>query len=96
MIEILGRQLMTTMRALEMYPPGENVTLLGDADDDYLHAKQFVERLEKDSHPIKIGTLSKSEWDASCKNTIYCYRSYNKLSLFLLLFRVIVKLQEKS
>ncbi|XP_076270480.1 RNA guanine-7 methyltransferase [Rhynchophorus ferrugineus] len=60
-----GRQLMTTMRALEMYPPGENVTLLGNADDDYLHAKKFVERLEKNSGSTKIGTLSKSEWDAS-------------------------------
>ncbi|XP_030755092.1 mRNA cap guanine-N7 methyltransferase [Sitophilus oryzae] len=59
-----GRQLLSNMRALEMYPPNENATLLGD-EEDYIHAKEFIERQDQNGGPVKIGTLSKSEWETS-------------------------------
>lgn len=62
---ILGRQLLGNMRALESFPPNEQASLAGDAPDDYVHAKEFVQEQQRDQ--TKIGTLSKSEWEASCK-----------------------------
>lgn len=58
-----GKQLLSAMKALEGYPPPYGVNLVGDSEDDYLHAKQFIEKEER-GH-VKIGTLSKSEWEVS-------------------------------
>ncbi|XP_050306647.1 mRNA cap guanine-N7 methyltransferase [Anthonomus grandis grandis] len=55
-----GKQLLNTMRAMESYPPHETATLAGDLDD-YRHAEEFI----KKQGNVKIGTLSKSEWEAA-------------------------------
>lgn len=61
-----GKQLMTTMNSLETYPPNDDTPLFGTDPDDYKHADEYLtkERLKTN---VKIGTLSKSEWEVSCK-----------------------------
>lgn len=60
-----GQQLLINMRSLEAYPPPDESMLSGTESDDYLHASKFIE--ESGNQNAKIGTLSKSEWEASCK-----------------------------
>lgn len=59
-----GRNLMTNVKCLETYPPPQGVELVGNADDDYEHAKLHLKLHGKN---LRIGTLSRSEWEASCK-----------------------------
>lgn len=59
-----GKNLLTTTRSLETYPPQHGMQLVGNAEDDYEHAKLC---LEKDGRHARLGTLSKSEWEATCK-----------------------------
>ncbi|XP_060517507.1 mRNA cap guanine-N7 methyltransferase [Cylas formicarius] len=62
-MESEGRQLLTTMRGLETYPPPNGCDLVGTAADDYTHAKEFMKNTDNDK--VKLGTLSKSEWEVS-------------------------------
>nr|CAH7736607.1 unnamed protein product [Callosobruchus chinensis] len=66
-----GRQLLTIMRALETYPPNEHATPLGVEEDDYKHAEEFLENRGDDY--AKVGTLSKSEWEASSIYTTFVF-----------------------
>lgn len=59
-----GKHLLTAMRSLETFPPQQGTQLVGTADDDYEHAKVCI---EKEGRNMRVGTLSKSEWEASCK-----------------------------
>lgn len=64
-----GRTLMGNMKGLEAYPAGPGSSLVGTAKDDYLHAEGFIAATNKScssDEPVRIGTLSKSEWEASC------------------------------
>ncbi|KAL1505441.1 hypothetical protein ABEB36_005010 [Hypothenemus hampei] len=69
-----GKQLLTTMGALETYPPVGRKNLVGDAPNDYDHAKEFMK--EKDNMYVPCGTLSRSEWEAS---TLYMTFAFEKL-----------------
>lgn len=60
-----GHRLLTAMKSLETYPPNDNVPLVGTSKNDYKHAEEFLEREQVNN--VKIGTLSKSEWEASCE-----------------------------
>lgn len=64
-----GQQLLINMKSLEAYPPTDDNMLSGTEPDDYTHASKFIEEC-KDKYS-KIGTLSKSEWEASCKYSYY-------------------------
>lgn len=64
-----GRHLLNNMRSLEAYPPPENSTLVGTEPDDYNHAVEFIRKDPRGN--IRIGTLSKSEWEASCKDLFF-------------------------
>lgn len=67
-----GKQLLTNMRSLEAYPPSEGCSSVGTAIDDYQHAKDFLQR--EDTRPnTKIGTLSKSEWEASSLYLLFAF-----------------------
>lgn len=69
-----GRNLLYNMRGLEAYPPFPGTSSLGSAKDDYVHAEEFL----KNDKNSRIGTLSKSEWEASCKNFYkFSYGVYN-------------------
>ncbi|CAH0558088.1 unnamed protein product [Brassicogethes aeneus] len=56
-----GMQLLTNTRSFEAYPPPEGSSLVGTAKDDYYHADEYL----KSKGNVQIGTLSKSEWEAS-------------------------------
>ncbi|KAJ3655132.1 hypothetical protein Zmor_014271 [Zophobas morio] len=66
-----GRQLLSNMKSLETFPPSENASLVGTAADDYLHADTFLQNEGKSN--IKIGTLSKSEWEASSLYMLFVF-----------------------
>lgn len=54
------------MGALETYPPVEGEALHFE-DNNYAHAVRFLESLEQrdfEREKIKIGTISKVEWEA--------------------------------
>ena len=62
-MKIEGKSLLGKMQALETYPPYHEAPLLGQHADDYQHAIQYMQ--DSVGHR-KIGTLSQSEWDATC------------------------------
>ncbi|XP_045472288.1 mRNA cap guanine-N7 methyltransferase isoform X1 [Harmonia axyridis] len=57
-----GNKLLSNMSSLESYPPFHSSNLVGTSEGDYEHAEEF---LRQQNRNIKIGTLSKSEWEAS-------------------------------
>lgn len=60
-----GQQLLRNMNSLEAYPPLDKKMLSGTEPNDYLHASKFIKEMGREN--VKIGTLSYSEWEASCK-----------------------------
>ena len=58
-----GKTLLSRMQALETYPPYHEVPLLADNVQEYQHAKDYM---QNSTGHRKIGTLSKSEWEATC------------------------------
>lgn len=68
-----GRSLLNSMQGLETYPECHDAPLVSKKPDDYAHAIQYM---QKNTGHRKIGTLSKSEWEATCKHlfpTIFFY-----------------------
>lgn len=57
--------LLHNMRTLELYPPHEGTQLAGTAPDDYAHAERYLDMLPNRDPNKRLGTLSKSEWEAS-------------------------------
>ncbi|RZC38369.1 mRNA cap guanine-N7 methyltransferase [Asbolus verrucosus] len=70
-MKIDGKQLLSNMKSLETYPPNETATLLGTDPDDYAHAEEFLRNEERKD--VKIGTLSKSEWEASSLYMLFVF-----------------------
>lgn len=61
-----GQQLMGNMKGLETFPPYPNTSLVGTDEDDYAHAEEFLNNeCQNRNTNTKVGTLSKSEWEAS-------------------------------
>ncbi|KAK7575449.1 hypothetical protein V9T40_011735 [Parthenolecanium corni] len=58
-----GRQLLGRMQAFETYPAFGGSELQGKVEE-YIHADEYMKR-HRDCR--RIGTLSKSEWEATCK-----------------------------
>ncbi|KAF5287720.1 hypothetical protein FQA39_LY15740 [Lamprigera yunnana] len=58
-----GGQLMGNMKGLETFPPQSDSSLVGTDSEDYVHAENFINRQHLNN--AKLGTLSKSEWEAS-------------------------------
>ena len=63
-MKVEGKSLLGVMRSLETYPPHDGTQLVGNDVHDYTHAEEF---LQDEGENIKLGTLSKSEWEASCR-----------------------------
>lgn len=61
----VGTNLLCNMRTLELYPPHDGARLVGSASDDYTHAERYLEMLPDRDPNKRLGTLSKSEWEAS-------------------------------
>ncbi|KRT78621.1 methyltransferase, partial [Oryctes borbonicus] len=60
-MKVEGKTLLTTTKSLETYPAQHGAQLVG-TDDDYEHAKLCWEKNGRNS---RIGTLSRSEWEAT-------------------------------
>ncbi|XP_067834243.1 mRNA cap guanine-N7 methyltransferase [Heptranchias perlo] len=65
--------LLKKMRSLEQYPIPENSDTLGSNKDDYEHAEDY---LKNPQARAPLGTLSKSEWEAT---SIYLVFAFEKL-----------------
>ncbi|XP_044743867.1 mRNA cap guanine-N7 methyltransferase [Chrysoperla carnea] len=68
-----GMPLLIKMQGLETYPPRNGEELVGLAQGDYEHAEEFINNSKYDN--MKIGTLSKSEWEAA---TLYLTFAFQK------------------
>ncbi|XP_072389013.1 mRNA cap guanine-N(7) methyltransferase [Diabrotica undecimpunctata] len=66
-----GKYLLTNMRSLEAYPAPDSVQLVGTDASDYIHAETFITKEQRGS--LKIGTLSKSEWEVSSLYTTFVF-----------------------
>ncbi|XP_053323982.1 mRNA cap guanine-N7 methyltransferase [Spea bombifrons] len=67
------KMLLKKMKALEPYPAAPHSKLSWDNTDDYEHAQRY---LESGQARLPLGTLSKSEWDAT---SIYLVFAFEKL-----------------
>ncbi|XP_073487389.1 mRNA cap guanine-N(7) methyltransferase isoform X2 [Aquarana catesbeiana] len=56
------KTLLNKMQALEQYPPASNASLVSNSEEDYEHAKRTK---ESGKAKMPLGTLSKSEWEAT-------------------------------
>ncbi|KAJ8982029.1 hypothetical protein NQ317_007739 [Molorchus minor] len=73
-MKIEGRSLLGNMKSLEVYPSAPGATLVGQDPEDYLHAKDFIKTEIKDNRDNpRVGTLSKSEWEASSIYTTFVF-----------------------
>lgn len=62
-----GMQLLQKMQSFETYPPFQDNELLGTAKEDYQHCEEYFKSNGDRDTREKIGSLSKSEWEAACK-----------------------------
>nr|XP_012230385.1 PREDICTED: mRNA cap guanine-N7 methyltransferase [Linepithema humile] len=67
-----GRSLLVNMEALETYLPDNKSRLLGDREQDYQHAVQYIQNSSTDQH--KIGTLSQSEWEVTSLYAVFAFQ----------------------
>lgn len=56
-------KLLQKIQGLETYPPRQEESLTGKPDQDYQHAKEYI---ENSSNRQEIGTLSQPEWEVTC------------------------------
>nr|XP_002733014.2 PREDICTED: mRNA cap guanine-N7 methyltransferase-like [Saccoglossus kowalevskii] len=85
-----NEELVSRMQALEQYPPDREIDLVSHDTKDYKHAKKFLEKKggrDSDSYsdssydtsdderrPRKIGTLTKTEWEAASMYIIFAFQ----------------------
>nr|XP_058133244.1 mRNA cap guanine-N7 methyltransferase isoform X2 [Dasypus novemcinctus] len=62
-----NKMLLKRMQALEPYPVSENSKLASEKVDDYEHAAKYM---KKSQVRLPLGTLSKSEWEATSEYII--------------------------
>ncbi|CAL7935904.1 unnamed protein product [Xylocopa violacea] len=65
-----NKSLIIRMMGLETYPPYSNVSLVGDPERDYQHAKQYMQNV---SDRRQIGTLSQSEWEVTSLYAVFAF-----------------------
>lgn len=65
-----GSGLLQKMQSLETYPAMDNMALLGTNEYDYQHAKDYL----KNKKEQKVGTLSKTEWEAVSLYLTFAFR----------------------
>lgn len=71
-------QLLSRMKALEAFPPFDK-TSASQTEGDYDHAAKFLAKLksesgrEGDNKRLKVGTLSKAEWEAASLYLVFAF-----------------------
>ncbi|GAB0087257.1 mRNA cap guanine-N7 methyltransferase [Sergentomyia squamirostris] len=71
-----GQQLLERMQALETYPPHRNGTANSSDPHDYSHAQEYLDR--ERSHR-RVGTMSRSEWEATSLYMVFAFRKMKKI-----------------
>lgn len=78
-----NQALISKMQALEQFPPEKGTGTASKKEDDYSHAEtrhtEVMGMENEDKKPTSIGTLSKSEWEAS---SLYCAFAFKKAGDF--------------
>ncbi|XP_038077712.1 mRNA cap guanine-N7 methyltransferase-like [Patiria miniata] len=70
-----NNRLFGKMKSLEQYPPDRNTTASSTTEGDYSHAEERLNQLkERTDRFIKLGTLSKSEWEATSLYLVFAFR----------------------
>jgi len=71
-----GKELMSRMKALETYPAYANRELVSEDKCDYTHAEEHIKSSSSsdDSYRVRIGTLSKSEWEAVSLYLVFIFQ----------------------
>lgn len=62
--------LLRKMQALEQYPPAPSSSSISENEEDYEHAKNIK---ESGKAKLPLGTLSKSEWDATSIYLVFAF-----------------------
>ncbi|XP_054579795.1 mRNA cap guanine-N7 methyltransferase isoform X2 [Eptesicus fuscus] len=65
-----NKMLLKRMQALEAYPANENSKLASEKADDYEHAAQYIKNSQV---RLPLGTLSKSEWEATSIYLVFAF-----------------------
>uniref|UniRef100_A0A8C6HK73 mRNA cap guanine-N(7) methyltransferase n=1 Tax=Mus spicilegus TaxID=10103 RepID=A0A8C6HK73_MUSSI len=65
-----NKMLLKRMQALEQYPAHENSKLASEKVGDYTHAAEY---LKKSQVRLPLGTLSKSEWEATSIYLVFAF-----------------------
>ncbi|KAI1298418.1 mRNA cap guanine-N7 methyltransferase [Halotydeus destructor] len=68
-----GSNLLKRMKVLEGFPPRSDGSAMFD-DSEYLHAKEFVDKLGENERRKFVGTLSKAEWEAISLYLVFVFR----------------------
>jgi len=72
-----GKELMIRMKALEPYPPNGNQELVSRDKCDYSHAEEHIKSSDN-PHRTRIGTLSKSEWEAVTLYLVFVFQKQDR------------------
>ncbi|XP_053570856.1 mRNA cap guanine-N7 methyltransferase isoform X2 [Bombina bombina] len=64
------KMLLKKMQALEQYPAAPHSKLVSDNTEDYEHVKS---KMENSQEKLPLGTLSKSEWDATSVYLLFAF-----------------------
>jgi mRNA (guanine-N7-)-methyltransferase len=65
-----NKMLLKRMQALEPYPANENSKLNSEKADDYKHAAEYMKNSQV---RLPLGTLSKSEWEATSIYLVFAF-----------------------
>ncbi|XP_042539617.1 mRNA cap guanine-N7 methyltransferase [Dipodomys spectabilis] len=65
-----NKMLLKRMQALEPYPANENSKLTSEKADDYKHAAEYMKNSQV---RLPLGTLSKSEWEATSIYLVFAF-----------------------
>ncbi|XP_055681660.1 mRNA cap guanine-N7 methyltransferase [Lutzomyia longipalpis] len=75
-----GRGLIEKMQGLETYPAARDGNLSGGDRHEYAHAQEYMDRQASHGRPAKrVGTLSKSEWEAASLYLVFAFRKMKKV-----------------
>lgn len=65
-----NKMLLKRMQALEPYPANENSKLASEKVGDYAHAAEYMKNSQV---RLPLGTLSKSEWEATSIYLVFAF-----------------------
>jgi len=67
------KNLLVRMKVYEAYPPYPGKELVSKIPSDYVHAQNYLDALPN-SNDLKIGTLTKAEWEAASLYLLFIFQ----------------------